>query len=176
MAFQKGHKTNIGNKNHLGFHHSDEAKRKIGLTHKGKQYCLGRKMSEETKKKISETLKRKGIEPKVKFIGRGEKHWAWKKDRTQLCRTSKQGERRTSVYFNWRKQVWIRDNYKCRMHNQDCCGRIEAHHILGFTKYPELRYEINNGITLCQFHHPKKRVDEERLSPYFQELVTQLNG
>jgi len=37
--------------------------------------------------------------------------------------------------------------------------------------YPELRYEVNNGITLCHFHHPRKINDEMKLSPYFQELI-----
>ncbi len=50
-------------------------------------------------------------------------------------------------------------------------GKVIAHHILGWSAYPELRYEINNGITLCHFHHPKKRIDEGRLIPIFQKLV-----
>jgi len=32
-------------------------------------------------------------------------------------------------------------------------------------------YEVNNGITLCHFHHPRKRKDEIKLSPYFMELI-----
>lgn len=51
-------------------------------------------------------------------------------------------------------------------------GRLEVHPILGFTKFPELRYDINNGITLCHFHHPRVREEEKRLSPYFMELVS----
>ena len=102
---------------------------------------------------------------------RGEKNYKWIKDRTQLCRINKQGERRTSAYFYWRKSVWERDNYKCKIANLDCDGRIEAHHILGWSLYPELRYEINNGITLCHAHHPTKRAEEKRLIPFFQGLV-----
>ena len=36
---------------------------------------------------------------------------------------------------------------------------------------PKLRYEVNNGITLCHFHHPRKINDEMNLAPIFQELV-----
>ena len=50
-------------------------------------------------------------------------------------------------------------------------GKLEAHHILSWSKFPELRYEVNNGITLCHFHHPRKRNDEMTLSPFFQSLV-----
>lgn len=37
----------------------------------------------------------------------------------------------------------------------------------------KLRYDINNGITLCHAHHPRKRADEAKLSPYFKELVAE---
>lgn len=98
----------------------------------------------------------------------GENHWNWKEDRTQLA---KRQERNDMAYKEWRRQVWVRDNYKCKIGNCDCKGKIIAHHILGWSLFPELRYEVNNGITLCQFHHPLKRNDEKNLSPYFQELV-----
>ena len=47
--------------------------------------------------------------------------------------------------------------------------------VLSWLKYLELRYNINNGITLCQAHHPKKRAEEKRLIPFFQELVSVSN-
>lgn len=102
----------------------------------------------------------------------GDKNPRWVKDRSKLQRYSDASkDRRSSAYNEWRKRVLLRDNFTCKIANPECIGRIEAHHILGWTQYPELRYEINNGITLCHFHHPRKRVDEKRLSPYFQELV-----
>jgi hypothetical protein len=42
-------------------------------------------------------------------------------------------------------------------------------------EFPELRYEVNNGITLCQHHHPRKKEDVAKLSPYFQNLVASLD-
>ena len=98
----------------------------------------------------------------------GENHPQWIKDRTKLA---KRQERNDSAYKEWRMKVWMRDVFKCRIVNQDCNGRLEAHHILGWSLYPELRYNVNNGITLCQFHHPKKRGDEQSLIPTFRELV-----
>ena len=98
----------------------------------------------------------------------GENHYLWVKDRTQLAKTQ---ERNDSAYREWRKEVKNRDGWKCRISNQDCSGKLVAHHILGWTAHPELRYEVKNGITLCHFHHPRKRNDEMILSPYFQNLV-----
>lgn len=100
---------------------------------------------------------------------RGEKIYNYKKDRTQLKDDSK--ERGGQLHREWSNSVKIRDGGKCKINNSDCKGRLEAHHILGWTKYSELRYEITNGITLCHFHHPRKREDEINLSPYFKELV-----
>jgi hypothetical protein len=121
MKFQKGHKINLGKKNHLGFKHSEETKKIIGLIHKGNKYSVGKIRSKETRRKISQTLKLRGIEPTIKFIGIGKNHWAWKEDRTKLKRfneTSK--DRRSYAYIEWRKRVYERDNYKCKILNGDC--------------------------------------------------------
>jgi hypothetical protein len=98
----------------------------------------------------------------------GANNGKWIEDRTKLA---KRQERNDMAYKEWRMNVWKRDNFKCKMENDDCDGSIIAHHILPWRDYVELRYDINNGITLCHFHHPKKRVEEVNLSPYFQELV-----
>lgn len=134
-------------------------------------------MSLEHRQKLSDTHKvarpwRVGV-PLIK--NRGENHPRWVKDRTKLKRFNDDiKDRRSSAYVTWRKEVWLRDSFKCKIANPDCKGRIEAHHILSWRDYPELRYELKNGITLCQFHHPKKRDEEEKLSPYFQELVNKV--
>lgn len=75
-------------------------------------------------------------------------------------------------YVQWRTSVFTRDNYKCRIENKDCNGQLQAHHILPWRDFVELRYETNNGITLCHAHHPRKRAEEKRLAPMFKELVS----
>lgn len=77
-----------------------------------------------------------------------------------------------AAYHVWRKEVWVRDSYKCKINNDDCVGGIIAHHILPWRDYKELRYELNNGITLCRHHHPSKWADEAKLAPSFQEMIT----
>lgn len=69
----------------------------------------------------------------------------------------------------WRKQVFIRDNYTCQ-HCSDKSGNghkviLNAHHIKFFKHFPELRYDADNGITLCKKCHKKehKRLRKEAL-------------
>lgn len=90
-------------------------------------------------------------------------------DRTQI--SDKKG-RRSYAYRLFRKSVLKRDDYKCRIADKNCNGHLEVHHILPWSKFPELGMKVNNGITLCRFHHPLNPKDEIRLSPYFQELIT----
>jgi len=118
----------------------------------------GKKMSEETKEKIRIAIS-------------GPNNYAWIEDRSKLKKYIGSEERRSPAYKYWRKQVWLRDNFTCKIANPDCSGRIEAHHILGWKDHPELRYQVNNGITLCHAHHPRKRAEEKRLITFFQGLV-----
>jgi len=98
----------------------------------------------------------------------GKNNWKWIIDRTQIKR---QLERNNPNDKQWKYNVYKRDGFKCKIANEDCNGKIEAHHILSWKDYPELRYNINNGITLCHAHHPRKRAEEKLLIPDFQELV-----
>lgn len=131
---------------------------------------------EQTREKMSISAKGKivSIETREKMSKnrKGDKHWNWKKDRTQLVKSEK--KHLDGRYREWMFKVKNRDNWKCRINNSDCKGRLESHHILNWKTYPGLRYEINNGITLCRAHHPLGRKDEAKLSLYFQKLVAEM--
>ena len=50
----------------------------------------------------------------------------------------------------WSSMVKLRDE-KCKK-----CGSVydlHAHHIKSYKEHPELRYDVNNGITLCGVCH-----------------------
>jgi hypothetical protein len=123
---------------------------KLGLSRLGKK---GQKMSPETVEKMRTRLL---------------KQWEQKRIETGIDFSY---ERNSYKNRSWAKAVKNRDDWKCKIANDNCSGTLEAHHILGWKDYPELRYKLNNGISLCAFHHPNKRDDEVRLSPYFQSLI-----
>ena len=95
----------------------------------------------------------------------------WIEDRTKIVQSEK--KHLNTRYNAWMLGVKRRDNWKCKINNSACEGRLEAHHILNWIDYPELKYELNNGITLCHAHHPKGRKQEAKLSPYLQSLVAE---
>jgi len=68
-----------------------------------------------------------------------------------------------SEYKEWRKKVFERDNFTCQKCGDDIGGNLQAHHIKKFSKHPELRYDVNNGVTLCTTchieAHAKKKLD-----------------
>lgn len=74
----------------------------------------------------------------------GEKHFAWKGGTYDRDRKIDMGRKN---YRAWRMAVLERDGYKCIW-----CGNennLNADHIKSYIKYPELRYAIDNGRTLC---------------------------
>lgn len=123
---------------HTGRKHSQETKKKMALWH------IGRTRSEETKKRIS--LARKGV-----FAG--SKHPNWKGGITPENKRIRQSEE----YRLWRQAVFERDNYTCIW-----CGArsgngkavvLNVDHIKPFSLFPELRFAIDNGRTLCEECH-----------------------
>jgi hypothetical protein len=63
----------------------------------------------------------------------------------------------------WAKLVKTRDKQACR--ECGCTDRkiLHAHHIRSWEDYPNLRYDVNNGITLCIFCHAAKHPEVAHL-------------
>jgi group I intron endonuclease len=151
-----------GEKNHnYGKHysHSEETKKKMSEAKKGKKNPFyGKHHTEEIKRKISEKEK-------------DEKHYNWKGGVT-----SKHKKVRNSLEMRlWKKAVLERDNFTCQVCGKKG-GKLHAHHINNFSDFPELRFAIDNGITLCkkchkEFHHlyGVKNNTKEQLEDFFKK-------
>lgn len=110
-----------------------------------KNRYLGKHRTEDTRKKLS-----------ISHIGIncGKDNGRWVLDRENL-KTSDNSRARTSPkYDRWRDQVLARDYYICN----DCFTQgleVEAHHLFSFSEWEELRFDIDNGVTLCKEYHDK---------------------
>jgi len=56
--------------------------------------------------------------------------------------------RNSQQSVQWRKNVFERDDYTCVLCNKRG-GDIVADHIKGFALHPKLRFDLDNGRTLC---------------------------
>ena len=61
--------------------------------------------------------------------------------------------RKIPSYFRWRRLVYERDNYCCRICGCKENDKLNAHHIMNYSEYEELRVDVNNGITMCKECH-----------------------
>ena len=174
-GFQKGHsvpdemrkkwsKVRVGVRNlPIGYRHSLETRKKLSESHKGfvpskvtreklrqiaikrwkegslKAGMLGKHHSKETREKMS-------------LAHKGSKSYMWKGGISPINKII-----RKSVKFKlWRESVFKRDNWTC----QKCKTRggvLHPDHIKPFAKYPELRFELSNGRTLCINCHKKTK-------------------
>lgn len=78
-------------------------------------------------------------------------HWNW-----QNGISSKNHLIRCSIEYKvWANAVKKRDNYTCQICSKRNGGELHSDHIKPFSIYPELRFDINNGRTLCADCHYK---------------------
>lgn len=76
------------------------------------------------------------------------------------------GERLSKEYREWRFAVLARDNNACVKCNDT--NELHAHHIKPFSKHKNLRYNVDNGETLCRRCHEILHLEEiiyEKIEP-----------
>ena len=96
---------------------------------------LGKHPSDKTRRKMSEAKK-------------GNKACNWKGGIE-----SENKRIRKSIDFRlWREAVFARDNWTCQKYGIRG-GKLHPHHIENFSDFPELRFAIDNGITLSDKAH-----------------------
>jgi hypothetical protein len=78
-----------------------------------------------------------------------ENHHSWNpllsaEDRERLSR-------KNNDYKEWRKKVFIRDAYRCQICG--CNKKLNAHHYENFSENKGARYDLENGVTMCNSCH-----------------------
>ena len=93
-----------------------------------------------------------------------ENHPRWIKDRSKL-KTPNKSIRESLEMKEWRRAVFARDNWTCRLcGNRSCKGNsvvLNAHHVKRLSDHPELGTNLDNGVTLCECCHKKTYGKEE---------------
>lgn len=79
---------------------------------------------------------------------RGDKSPLWRGGRS----TKNALLRHSFQYSVWRKSVFERDDYSCQFCGKRG-GKLNADHIKPFALFPDLRFELTNGRTLCEPCH-----------------------
>jgi len=139
--------------------------RKCGNKYRGSKH-LGKIRPLATRLKISAVHKGKTItkeqRQKMSAGHQGIPFSEWKEyitPQNQLIRESR-------TYKDWVVAILKRDRYYCRL----CRSRknLEAHHIYPFRAFPDKRFDVDNGITLCR---PCHRPFTYREMEYANELT-----
>lgn len=136
----------LGNKSFTGHKHTEEWKNKMRGP---RPQMKGRKIWSEGKK--LEYVTERNMRPDNPFRRTGENHHSWKGGITpEVIKIRESPEGRA-----WKKAVLERDGHKCQW-----CGdtkKLNIDHIKPFAYFPEFRFAIDNGRTLCFECHKKSR-------------------
>lgn len=107
---------------------------------------------------------------KLKVANTGEKRWNWKGGITK-----EQVRLRTNLEMKLaREACFQRDDYTCR-----CCqqrgGKLNAHHVWPFQRFPQWKYEVWNLVTLCKachdrFHNAAGGAVHVAIGPFFYKV------
>jgi len=144
MTFQKGNKLRKGLRPANAFKKGEIPKKSV-LFGKGQKQAdnTGRTPWNKNKK-----YHLKNINPNSHRVGENAQNWQGG------LTPENERARRNQTYDLWRLSVYEKDNFKCTNCNKTGV-QLHAHHLKSFAKNKELRYDINNGVTLCRECHIK---------------------
>lgn len=132
----------LGRPTTLGMEYSENWRRNIGLALKGKKH------SRKWRKAISRGVRLAGICPPRNKHLVGPRHPNWMGGHSR----ARGKDYNSPEYREFRLAVLSRDNWTC----QDCHkrgGRLQVHHLKPWGPHPELRYSVDNAVTLCRPCH-----------------------
>lgn len=103
----------------------------------------GRIPSETTRAKLRAAQQANKEAHRLRLLGANNPNWKGG--------NSKKSLRYLPEYREWRRAVLQRDDYKCVWCR--ATQNLQADHIKSFAEYPESRYDVSNGRTLCKSCH-----------------------
>lgn len=117
-------------------------------------------MKNKLKSKISwsaiRALVNAGLKPsdiEAKYNGAVTKEQIYRKKakwgKEDYFKSDKYAKYRTPQYIAWRTACLTRDKYKCVVCGRGRPARLQVDHIHSWSRYPALRFEVDNGQTLC---------------------------
>lgn len=143
-----------------GYIFSEKSKRKMSETRLKRKAILGYLNSPETREKMRLSKIGKISPMKGKKNPNASKgphlfkkgYTPWNKIGENGISSEREKIRRSVETIFWRKTIFIRDNFTCQKTGVKG-GMLVAHHINNFSGFPELRFIIDNGITLSEKAH-----------------------
>lgn len=172
-VFSQEWRDNMRN-SHKGKRFSKETRRKMSEAGKGKARAKGYKHTKEALQKISEANKGKEISKehrtKLRKAQMGENNNNWKGGITPKDKKI----RHSIEYRLWRESVFARDNWTCQKTGERG-GELQSHHLQNFSDYPELRFAIDNGITLSKKAHQEFHSIYGRQNNTIEQMKQYLN-
>jgi len=148
-SFKKGHKTNLG--------------KTFDIEKYPNHSMRNKNHSEETRRNI-----------KASNTGKHSKELnsMWKGGITPINKLL----RVSSKHKIWRELIFLRDNFTCQNPNCSFCGNkiggeLHPHHIKSWAEYPKLRFDVNNGITLCGDFHRSIRWKAQEYKKILMEML-----
>lgn len=75
------------------------------------------------------------------------------------------------AYEQFRKDVLKRDKKTCQMPNCKKKIKLQVHHIKRWSSASSLRYDIENGITLCKECHKSISGKEHHFESLFLQII-----
>lgn len=75
------------------------------------------------------------------------------------------------AYTEFRKRVLKRDKKTCQMPGCNSKKNLHVHHVKKWASAAALRYEDDNGITLCKYCHKSITGQEHHYELIFMEII-----
>lgn len=137
LQFDKEGRREVSKEIAIKYLNSKESREKIRL-----------KMQTEHYRKNASEIKKGSKNPMYGITG--AKHPKYDPNLSEIERIKK---RINNDKYDWRLSIFKRDKFTCQVCQDSQGGNLVAHHLNCYKYFPEERWDISNGVTLCNACH-----------------------